>query len=123
MSMALHGLSDRFCADYAAHRAREGRAHKGAELQSLPYLATGPLVRQWSVRARTFEALVAKVVWPLERDRPLDVLDLGAGNGWLSYRLALRGQGARSSVAGTQPDRGRDARPCLKGRGARCRCR
>jgi SAM-dependent methyltransferase len=82
---------DRFRADYAAVRAREGRAHAGVELRSLPYLREGPLARQWQVRARSFEALVAKVVRPLERDRPLDVLDLGAGNGWLSYRLAQRG--------------------------------
>jgi len=82
---------DRFVADYAAHRASEGRAHAGAELRSLPYLASGPLARQWQVRARSFEALVARVVCSLERDSPLGILDLGAGNGWLSYRLALRG--------------------------------
>jgi len=80
-----------FRAAYAAHRASEGRAHCGTELQSLPYLAAGPLARQWAVRACSFEALVARVVWPLERDRRLDVLDLGSGNGWLSYRLAMRG--------------------------------
>jgi SAM-dependent methyltransferase len=82
---------DRFRADYASHRAREGRAHRGDELRSLPYLAAGPLAKQWAVRARSFEAFVEQVVAPLERDGPLDVLDLGAGNGWLSYRLALRG--------------------------------
>jgi predicted RNA methylase len=26
-----------------------------------------------------------------EASRPLDLLDLGAGTGWMSYRLALRG--------------------------------
>ena len=89
--MALSSETDRFRANYAAHRAREGRAHSGAELSSLPYLEHGPLARQWRVRACSFEAFLAKVVWPMERDRPLDILDLGAGNGWLSYRLAMRG--------------------------------
>ena len=88
--MIAAGL-DRFRADYAAHRAQEGRAHSGGELRSLPYLTRGPLARQWQVRARSYEALVAKVVFPMERDRPLEILDLGAGNGWLSCRLAMRG--------------------------------
>lgn len=82
---------DTFRADYAARRAQEGRAHSGTELRSLPHLEQGPLARQWQVRARSFEALVAKVVFPMERARPLAILDLGAGNSWLSYRLALRG--------------------------------
>lgn len=82
---------ERFRHDYATHRASEGRAHTGAELLSLPYLRSGPLAREWAVRARTFEALLAKIVVPMERRRRLDVLDLGAGNGWLSYRLASRG--------------------------------
>jgi SAM-dependent methyltransferase len=91
MSAATQDAIERFRRDYAAHRAREGRAHTGVELFSLPYLRSGTLARQWSVRARSFEALVDKIVAPMEGGRPLDVLDLGAGNGWLSYRLASRG--------------------------------
>jgi SAM-dependent methyltransferase len=85
--------SARFRAAYAHHRKAEGRGAGGAtELLALPYLPAGPLARQWGVRARSYEALVRKVVLPLERERShLDVLDLGAGNGWLCYRLALRG--------------------------------
>jgi SAM-dependent methyltransferase len=93
MTSASQGTLDRFCIDYARHRAIEGRAHRGAELASLPYLATGPLARQWRVRARTFDAFVERVVLPMARrqGRPLRIVDLGAGNGWLSYRLALEG--------------------------------
>jgi len=90
---AVPDALERFGAAYAAHRAAEGRAHTGAALRSLPYLAPGPLARQWAVRARSFEALVERVVLPLadRAGRPLDILDLGAGNGWLSYRLARQG--------------------------------
>lgn len=86
----------RFRAEYGAHRAAEGRGHAGAELRALPYLRTGPLARQWAVRARTFDAFVSHVLRPLstERGRPLAVLDLGAGNGWLSRRAALEGHAA-----------------------------
>jgi SAM-dependent methyltransferase len=54
---------------------------------------SGPLARQWAVRARTFDAFSARVVRPMARfvGSPLKLLDLGAGNGWLSYRMALDG--------------------------------
>src|ERR1700761_8687080 len=91
---ALMSSSDFFAA-YARHRAREGRGYSGDDLLSLPYLREGPLVRQWRVRARTFEAFAAEVVMPMgTASRPLDILDLGAGNGWLSYRLARLGHRA-----------------------------
>ncbi|HYD25711.1 MAG TPA: methyltransferase domain-containing protein [Croceibacterium sp.] len=91
--MTVVAAADRFRADYAAHRASEGRAHKGAELRSLPYLRSGPLARQWAVRARSFEALMKIVVRPMAKraNGPVQMLDLGAGNGWLSYRLAREG--------------------------------
>ena len=87
---------ERFTVDYAAHREAEGRGYAGDALLALPYIRTGPLARQWAVRARSFEALVARVVHAGVREtgRPLHVLDLGAGNGWLSYRLALEGHRA-----------------------------
>lgn len=86
----------RFGAEYARHREIEGRNHVGNELLSLPYLASGPLARQWAVRARSFEAFVEKVLHPhaARLGRPLRLLDLGAGNGWLSYRVAQQGHRA-----------------------------
>jgi SAM-dependent methyltransferase len=82
-----------FRLNYAAHRAAEGRAHSGAELAMLPYLDSGPLARQWSVRARSFDALVARIVLPaaIARGGALSILDLGAGCGWLCYRTAAMG--------------------------------
>lgn len=93
MNAPLADTLDRFRADYAAHRAAEGRGLEGMALLDLPWLRTGPFARQWAVRARSFEAFLAQVADPMARaaGRPLNILDLGAGNGWLSYRLALRG--------------------------------
>jgi SAM-dependent methyltransferase len=79
---------------YARLRRTEGRGAGGErELFALPWVTKGPLAAQWRVRARTFGAFLRRVVAPLEseRGRALNVLDLGAGNGWLSARLTERG--------------------------------
>ena len=85
-----------FAQDYAAHRQAEGRGYAGEELLALPYVRSGPLARQWTVRARSFEVFLDRLIRPMAAAavRPLDVLDLGAGNGWLSYRMALEGHSA-----------------------------
>jgi SAM-dependent methyltransferase len=49
--------------------------------------------RRWAIRAKTFRFLQEEVLSELagEGDPPLTILDLGAGNGWMSYRLARLG--------------------------------
>ncbi len=85
-----------FAHEYARHRAGEGRGYKGQALLDLPFVRSGPHASQWKVRARTFEAFMTRVLRPrAARSRtPLTVLDLGAGNGWLSHRIALEGHRA-----------------------------
>jgi len=83
-----------FRRQYANHRAREGRALRGDELRSLPYLADGPLAQQWAVRARSFDSFVDRVLKPMSSLGPIDILDLGAGNGWLCHRVAASGHWA-----------------------------
>ena len=82
-----------FARAYAEHREAEGRRLPKEDLLALPWLRHGPQAGQWEVRARTFEAFMARVLEPMERmtDLPLTVLDLGAGNGWLSYRVGCCG--------------------------------
>lgn len=86
--------SAEFCREYARHRAAEGRALRGAELKALPYLRHGPHARQWAVRAATFDAFVSHVARPMAAAGPIDVLDAGAGNGWLCHRMAEMGNWA-----------------------------
>jgi SAM-dependent methyltransferase len=84
----------RFRRAYGEHRAREGRALPPEALLRLPDLRDGPFASQWRIRRRTFQCFVSRVLAPLARaraPRPLTVLDLGAGNGWLCYRVALLG--------------------------------
>lgn len=82
----------RFIEDYETVRAAEGRAGPGDDFYlSLPYRdASGRNSRQWQIRSQSFDCLmrVLKTNFPKAGAR---VLDLGAGNGWLSYRLASAG--------------------------------
>lgn len=71
-------------------RAGQGRTVTTDQFMRLPYLHEGPLAREWSVRARTFSAFVRRVMHSNSR-RPRSILDLGAGNGWLSWRLSRDG--------------------------------
>lgn len=82
----------RFVADYEGIRQAEGRGSSEAEFYcQLPFRdLTGRNSGQWRIRARTYDALVRSV---LHRYLPRGarILDLGAGNCWMSYRLALAG--------------------------------
>ena len=84
-----------FIAEYEFIRASEGRGSTHSEYYlSLPFKdISGRNSDQWAIRARTFRAMEQSIVAPLAQlnKRPLRILDLGAGNGWMSYRLALRG--------------------------------
>lgn len=85
----------RFQRDYMELRAREGRGSGGLpELLALPYLDDGPMKRQWQVHARSYESLSRKIVAPTAEHvapRTLEILDLGAGNGWMCHRLQQQG--------------------------------
>lgn len=82
-----------FIDDYQTIRAAEGRGSLDADFyQRLPYQdVTGKNVWQWKIRARTFDLLIKRVLPRLLRNDKESgtILDLGAGNGWMSYRLSL----------------------------------
>jgi SAM-dependent methyltransferase len=85
----------RFIKEYQAVRAAEGRGSKSSEYYlALPYRdLSGRNESQWAIRARTFQCLENSILPAIEAAHPagMKILDLGAGNGWMSYRLALRG--------------------------------
>jgi SAM-dependent methyltransferase len=85
----------RFIEDYESIRAAEGRGSSNPNYYlALPYRdLSGALVSQWAIRARTFRHMERRILPRLAalRHQPLRILDLGAGNGWMSYRLAMQG--------------------------------
>jgi SAM-dependent methyltransferase/uncharacterized protein YbaR (Trm112 family) len=94
------GYFAQFIAEYEVVREAEGRGSDSPDYyRALPFAdLSGRFAEDWRIRARSFEALLQHVVVPLERrGRPLRVLDVGAGCGWLAARMTERGHVAAAS--------------------------
>jgi len=89
-SLARHA---RFMEEYERIREAEGRgSNDEAYYLDLPYRdRSGRDRKQWRMRARSYEYLVRHLLAGAGGDPGGRILDLGAGNGWMSYRLALAG--------------------------------
>jgi ubiquinone/menaquinone biosynthesis C-methylase UbiE len=89
-----------FLREYEAIRRKEGRgSNQAAFYLALPFSdLTRRFAWQWKIRAKSFRMIERSMLPTIEAEYPggLRILDLGAGNGWLSYRLSLR---AHSPVA------------------------
>ena len=85
----------RFIRDYESVRRSEGRGSSSSDYyRALPFKdLSGRFSSDWKIRGRSFKVLVNQVLTRLQSplERALRILDLGAGNGWLSNRLAAQG--------------------------------
>lgn len=79
-----------FIREYETVRQREGWGNAASDYyRALPFTdLSGRHPAIWYIRARSFAALRDQV---LPAQRPLRILDVGAGNGWLAYRLSQAG--------------------------------
>jgi ubiquinone/menaquinone biosynthesis C-methylase UbiE len=86
---------EEFIQNYEAVRKAEARGSEDPQFYlSLPYRdRTERNSWQWTIRARTYRYIERKLLPEIKQhgSQALSVLDLGAGNGWLSYRLASLG--------------------------------
>jgi len=84
-----------FVKQYETVRTREGRGSPSPDFYTaLPFRdLTGNKSWEWKIRSRTFLYALRHIFSPIEAAHPegCDVLDIGAGNCWLSYQLAKRG--------------------------------
>ena len=84
-------LFETFIQDYQSIRRAEGRVLENpADYRSLPFLdPSGHRSSEWAVRAASFGTLLERLRgWGQKGGEGLRVCDLGAGNCWLSNRLA-----------------------------------
>jgi SAM-dependent methyltransferase len=81
----------RFMEDYERIRSAEGRGSEREDFYlGLPYKdVSGRNSKQWHIRARSYDCLIKHVLKPAGHREA--ILDLGAGNCWMSFRLALAG--------------------------------
>ncbi len=88
----------RFLEEYRHIRHAEGRGSDTSDYyRALPSCnPKDPNAAMWAMRSKTYQYFVKNVLAPLEAldSGPLNVLDLGAGNCWLSHQLSLRGHQA-----------------------------
>ncbi|MBK9054422.1 MAG: methyltransferase domain-containing protein [Chloroflexi bacterium] len=80
-----------FMQEYEQVRQAEGWGQPDpAYYRALPFRDTsGRYPHIWHIRTRSYQALQKQMLPP--GTRPQCILDLGAGNGWLAYRLAQAG--------------------------------
>jgi len=85
----------RFIADYEAVRRFEERGSTSADYyRALPFKdRSGRHQTDWNIRARSYNVLIKNVLTRLQNplERSLKIIDLGAGNGWLSNQLSAQG--------------------------------
>jgi ubiquinone/menaquinone biosynthesis C-methylase UbiE len=83
----------RFMKDYERIRAAEGRGSESEVFYlGLPYKdVSGRNSEQWHIRARTYDYLIKHLLAQSRQHGAGRILDLGAGNCWMSYRLTLAG--------------------------------
>src|SRR5262245_14894117 len=91
LSAAQAADAEPFARQYRSIREREGYRETSAEYyRRLPDVAAqNPHATEWRVRRESYEHLLMLV--RRSRRTALRILDLGAGNGWLSNRLAGQG--------------------------------
>jgi SAM-dependent methyltransferase len=93
MSIAANARQ-RFLEEYRCIRHAEGRGSDSSNYyRALPFCdRSDPNAWMWEIRAKTYSQFVRHLLEPLEKRArgPLDLLDLGSGNCWLSHRLSLR---------------------------------
>lgn len=71
---------------YIAVRQAENRLYTDAELALLPDIDSHhPHSREWAIRKRSSRAVIAFL---RKKNKPQRILEIGCGNGWLSYQLA-----------------------------------
>ena len=83
-----------FVQQYRAVREQEGRVSASPEYyRRLPSVASDdPHAGEWRVRRETYHHLLQHVL--AAGPQPVQVLDLGAGTGWMSHRLSALGHEA-----------------------------
>jgi ubiquinone/menaquinone biosynthesis C-methylase UbiE len=84
MNYSVHDIS--FEELYHSLRKKEGRIYSDEEVACLPMIrSTHPLKREWDIRK---ESCIRFKKYLTKKRKPLDVLEVGCGNGWFSHQVS-----------------------------------
>lgn len=71
---------------YFSLRQKEGRIYSDEEVTKLPEISeTQPHHDEWQARKHSYRQLLKYLI---NKDRPMKILEVGCGNGWLSAKLS-----------------------------------
>tara|TARA_B110000503_G_C7121156_1_gene402587 strand:+ start:646 stop:1377 length:732 start_codon:yes stop_codon:yes gene_type:complete len=82
----LTPLKNNFSNNYLAVRDKENRVLTNDEVLQLPHLqAKNPNAKEWEARVSSTKRIITYLK---NQTKPLDILDIGCGNGWFTHKLA-----------------------------------
>ena len=85
-SLVHHNSPEIFETLYIQLREKEGRVYPDEQVAVLPDISpTHPHYKEWLMRKESSQKLLS---WLKKKKKPLDILEIGCGNGWLSNQLA-----------------------------------
>ena len=85
-SPAHHIATANFETLYTQLREKEGRVYADEQVALLPDISTShPHFKEWLIRKESSQKLLR---WLRKKSKPIDILEIGCGNGWLSHQLA-----------------------------------
>ena len=88
-------MDDPFEKQYINARLKENRIYDDKEVKSLPdILPAHPHFNEWQIRKKSCTRLIRFLK---AKKKPLNILEIGCGNGWMSFQLA---QVAKATVTG-----------------------
>jgi 2-polyprenyl-3-methyl-5-hydroxy-6-metoxy-1,4-benzoquinol methylase len=87
---------------YLTVRDKEGRLYNDEEVALLPDIDSGhPYYQEWQMRKRSSSRLLAYLQ---KKNKPLIILEIGCGNGWLSAKLAGLKDASVTGIDANQPE-------------------
>ena len=76
-----------FTTQYYLLRKKEGRIYSDQEVASLPEISKGQrYYSEWQARKNASDRLMKYLV---RKEKALEILEIGCGNGWLSAKLSV----------------------------------
>jgi ubiquinone/menaquinone biosynthesis C-methylase UbiE len=76
----------RFQQHYLLLRQKEGRLYSDEQVKQLPFISTThPLWKEWKIRKESCDKLINDFS---RKEKSLNILEIGCGNGWLCNRLS-----------------------------------